>query len=184
MNERRLFFAIPLSDPLRKRLAKEMGRWEDLPLFLSRPEHLHVTVSFLGFVPDEDVAEISEVARDICASSEPFELLFTGTELAPDADRPKMVWLSGEESGPLRDLRNAFEAGFSDKRSESRSFRPHVTLAKLKRYEFSELPEEKRSVVSKKLVLSEPVSSVVLFESIGTGAKLEYLPMGEFPLGE
>lgn len=183
MHERRLFFGIPLSAPLRTRLSKEMSRWEELPLLPVRKEHLHVTVLFLGFVADEDVAEASDIAREICAEHEPFDLFFDGIVAAPDEEQPKMVWLSGGESDALRDLRNDFVGAFSERASDSLRFRPHVMLAKLKRNAFAKLPEKERQRIFRSVALSEPVSSVTLFESVGSGPRLQYLPMEEFPLG-
>jgi 2'-5' RNA ligase len=168
MNERRLFFGIPLSEQTRARIARETEKWESLPLFVTRPGHLHVTVLFLGFVRDEVVPDISDAAREICAGLE----------------RPKMVWLTGEESDGLLRLRNAFDAEFADKLTESKRFLPHVTLARLKRNLFSSVDPERKASLVRPFSILEPVSSVTLFESVGTGAKREYLPMEEFVLGE
>ena len=184
MNERRLFFGIPLSEQTRVRVARETEKWESLPLFVTRPEHLHVTVLFLGFVRDEIVSDISDVAREICAGLEPFEIMFKTTGFAPDDDRPKMVWLTGEESDGLLRLRNAFDAEFADKLTESKRFLPHVTLARLKRNLFASVDPERKASLIRPFSILEPVSSVTLFESVGTGAKREYLPMEEFVLGE
>lgn len=184
MNERRLFFAIPLSEPLRKRLAKEVREWEDLPVILERPEFLHVTVLFLGYVPDEDVAEISDIAADVCASHEPFDISFSGIELRPTAEEPKMIHLVGEESEALRNLHNDFTHELSERVSGSRHFRPHVTLAKVKKNAFLKLPEEKRDRIPHPLALFESVSSVILYETVGAGPKREYLPMEEFVIGK
>ncbi|NTW13762.1 MAG: RNA 2',3'-cyclic phosphodiesterase [Candidatus Moranbacteria bacterium] len=184
MNERRLFFGIPLSEQTRARIAKETQQWESLPLFVTRADHLHVTVFFLGFVVDEVIPDISDVAREICAEIEPFELMFRETVFAPDAERPKMIWLSGDENEGLLLLRNAFEEEFADKLSGNLRFRPHVTLARLKRNLFASVAPERKASLVKPFSILEPVSSVTLFESVGSGAQREYLPMEEFPLGE
>lgn len=182
MNERRIFFAIPLTRQTKTRITRDISTWEKLPLFTVRPDHLHVTLLFLGFVRDEDVERYSEVAREICADIEPFEIDFTGISYAPDEKSPKMLWLTGEENETLLHLRNALESGLSDKAAEFQRFRPHVTLARLKRNLFASLPEERKAALPKQFRIVEPVSSVVLYESVGTGAKREYLPMEEFPL--
>lgn len=182
MNERRIFFAIPLSRQTKTRIAREISCWEKLPLFTVRPDHLHVTLLFLGFVRDEDVERYSDAARNICADIEPFEIDFTAISYAPDDRSPKMLWLTGEENDTLLRLRNAFETELTEKAAEFQRFRPHVTLARLKRNLFATLPEERRATLSKSLRIVEPVSSVILYESVGAGAKREYLPMEEFPL--
>jgi 2'-5' RNA ligase len=183
MNEHKLFFGIPLSGRLRKRLAQDAKEWEKYPIFLTRPDNLHVTVLFLGFVKPEAIADISEAAREACACVEPFDMLFSGIELAPESDDPKMIWLSGEPSEELRLLRTAFERAFSEKLAENKSFRPHVTLARIRRNLWNALPEESKPAFPIRVALSEPVSSVVLFESVSSGVNRQYLPMEEFPLG-
>ena len=47
---RRLFVGIPLSPQLKKRLVRESERFPKEAVLLTRPENLHVTVFFLGFV--------------------------------------------------------------------------------------------------------------------------------------
>lgn len=183
MNEHKLFFGIPLSGRLRKRLAQDAKEWEKYPLFLTRPDNLHVTVLFLGFVKPEAIADISEAAREACAGVEPFDMLFSGIELAPESDDPKMIWLSGEPCEELRLLRTAFERAFSEKLAENKSFRPHVTLARIRRNLWNALPPESKPAFPTPVAFSEPVSSVVLFESVSSGVNRQYLPMEEFPLG-
>jgi 2'-5' RNA ligase len=183
MNEHKLFFGIPLSGRLKTRISRMASEWEKYPLFLTRPDNLHVTVIFLGFVKPEAIADISESAREACAGIEPFDMTFSEITLAPGTDDAKMVWLSGEPSEELRQLRTAFERAFSEKLAENKSFRPHVTLARLRRNLWNALPAESKPDFPLPVAFSEPVSSVVLFESISSGANRQYLPMEEFPLG-
>ncbi|NTW30943.1 MAG: hypothetical protein HGA33_06680, partial [Candidatus Moranbacteria bacterium] len=89
----------------------------------------------------------------------------------------------GEESEPLLALRNAFERELMGKQVDEKRFRPRVTLAQVKRHEFAVLPAETLSVFPLSVSISEPVSSIVLYESVGAGAKRQYLVMDEFPLG-
>ncbi len=183
MNERKLFFGIPLSERLRRRVGRDVAEWEKYPLFLTRPDNLHVTVLFLGFVKPEAIFDISETAREICAGIEPFDMTFSEIALAPDSSDAKMIWLLGDPSEELRTLRTGFERAFTEKLAENKSFRPHVTLARLKRSQWNMLPSESKPAFPVKAAFSEPVSSVVLFESVSSGANRQYLPMEEFPLG-
>lgn len=184
MQERRLFFAIPLSEQTRTRIIRETSKWESLPLFVTRPEQLHISLLFLGFVKDGDIGRYSDAARDICSDTEPFELMFDAIVFTPDDDRPKLLSLLGEENESLRGLRNDFEAGLTEKTSEFLRFRPHVTLARLRQKPFASVLESRKASLPKPFRIIEPVSSVVLFESVGSGGRREYLPMEEFLLGQ
>lgn len=182
MNEKRLFFGIPLEPRSQKRILRAQEGWDTLPLLLSRPEFLHVTILFMGFLKNEDIPGISEVARSICAGIEPFDIVFDEIVLAPDTEHPKMIWLSGQENDSLLALRNAFEREFSEKLAENKRFRPHVTLAKIRRNRWDALAAENRPAFPIPLSVVESVSSVVLFESTTDGGGRQYIPLDEYPL--
>ncbi len=177
MNERKLYLGIPLSGKLSTRLAQGISKWGSLPMFPTRPENLFVTVLFLGFVTDEHAVEIAEKAEAVCAEFEPFDLMFDTIELAPAEGPTKMIQLVGEESPQLLALRNALERDLAGKKVDGKRFRPRVTLAQVKRAEFPLLPEEKLAMFPQTVSLAEPVSSILLLESIGAGAKRQYLSM-------
>jgi 2'-5' RNA ligase len=123
----RLFVAADLPAPLREELAAAAPPrpWRAL-----RPEMLHVTLAFLGELPEDDVAVITaglvpEVEVPVCAIG---ETLF----LPPRRPRVCAVRL-GDEGGRLKALRegvvSALEALELYER-ETRRFLPHVTLAR------------------------------------------------------
>ncbi|HWQ59991.1 MAG TPA: RNA 2',3'-cyclic phosphodiesterase [Candidatus Fimivivens sp.] len=183
MNERKLFLGIPLSPKSKTRIVQSVAKWGDLPVFAERPENLHVTVLFLGFVTDEHAVWIAEIAADICSEHEPFDLTFRTAVTVPDVGPVKIIHLVGDESEPLLRLQNALECELLGKKAEGKCFRPHVTLARVKRHEFASLSPDRLPIFPQDISISEPVMSVVLYESIGNGAKKQYLQMDEFPLG-
>ncbi len=183
MNERKLYLGIPLSGKAKTRIAQSIEKLDDLPMFTVRPENLFVNALYLGFVTDENAAWMAETAGEVCAGIEPFDMMLTTITTAPDEGQIKTIQLVGEESEPLLALRNAFERELMGKQVDGKRFRPRVTLAQVKRHEFSALPAETLSVFPQSVSISEPVSSVVLYESVGAGAKRQYLIMDEFPLG-
>lgn len=183
MNEKKLFFGIPLESRSQKRILRAEQGWDTLPLFLSRPEFLHVTIFFMGFLKTEDIADISATARGICADIEPFDIFFDRVILAPDAQDPKMIWLSGIENEPLLLLRNAFERAFSEKMAKNKRFRPHVTLARIRRNRWAKLTDEQKPAFPQPLSVVESVSSIVLFESTTEGGGKQYIPLDEYALG-
>ena len=179
--QRRLFFGIPLSDASKRRLTKEMKGWDDLPLFVAPADNLHVTVLFIGFVDDIDIADIAARAEEAAAECAPFDVELTEIALAPEGRDASMIWLTGEPSEGALALRNAFEHAFSGKLAENRIFRPHVTLARLQKRRWNEL--ETKPAFPKEVFLSESVASVALFESVSEGGKRKFLIIDEYPLG-
>lgn len=149
----RLFAALPLPEAVRERLALSAGRLAAaFPEARLRPvavENLHLTLRFYGPAPDEEAAGILEdelrrgVARETNAlrdrGAAPPRLSLPAVAPSPSDHRPRLVWAEAVEepgsAGFLRALRQAAEAaarpaGFPPLR---RLFRPHVTLARLRR---------------------------------------------------
>ena len=97
-------------------------------------ENIHITVRFIGHVPDERVAEVlAAVAPPLLV--EPFDLVLGGLGVFPPAGPPRVLWIGldhGLES--LRAMHLEFNRrlerlGFAP---EGRAFSAHVTLARAK----------------------------------------------------
>ncbi len=177
---RRLFVGIPLSRELKKRLGQEMAAFPATASLLTREENLHVTVFFLGFVHEEQVADVCARVGAVCADLESFELEFTGIQLMESAENPKMIWLLGEASDGLKTLRQEIEKEFASFVVEKKAYRPHITLAKIKKQKWLALPEQ--PVLKEKLNLHESVDTVCVFESLSLDGKRRYEPIDTFPL--
>lgn len=177
---RRLFVGIPLSKELKKRLIREMDAFPQSASLLTREENLHVTVFFLGFVHEEQVADVCARVGEACAELESFELEFTGLKLMDSDENPKMIWLEGQASEGLKKLREEIEKEFSSFVTEKKIYRPHVTLAKIKKQKWLALPE--KPILKEKLHLMEPVDTVCVFESLSIDGKRRYEPIDTFSL--
>jgi len=132
----RLFVALEPPDPVRRRLGalqerlrREAGRHADEVRWVD-PSNVHLTLQFLGAVPEERVPAISEALAEVAASSRPLRLELRGAGGFPSARRPRVVFTGlggdlealgelvsrlGERLGPL---------GFPP---EERAFSPHLT---------------------------------------------------------
>lgn len=177
---RRLFVGIPLSSGLKKRLVQEMDAFPKGASLLTRPENLHVTVFFLGFVHEEQVADVCARVGSVCETLEAFELEFTGLRLMENDENPKMIWLEGQASEGLKILREEIEKEFSSFVTEKKTYRPHVTLSKIKKQKWLALPE--KPVLKDKLHLMESVDTVCVFESLSLDGKRRYEPIDTFAL--
>lgn len=181
MNQRKLFFGIPVTGMTRKALVRKMEPWEGLPLFLTAPDNLHVTMFFIGSVEDADLPDICRIAAEAVAEAEPFDLEFSEIVLAPEDREADMIWLRGEPSEGALALRNALEHAFTSKYADNKRFRPHVTLARLRKNRWK--MHEPKPAFPIPFVASESVASLTLFEVVSDEGKRKYVPIDEFPLG-
>lgn len=135
-SSRRLFFALWPTDEFRddlvsatQTLARDSGG-RVIP-----PENLHVTLLFLGQVPEARFAAVQQ-AGDACANAPAFELSFDRAEvwgranllaLTTSATPAAAAELAGKLRHLLRDELSGREksAGMSE-----HEFRPHITLAR------------------------------------------------------
>lgn len=123
----RLFIAIPFPQDTKASLLAVQSRLRQVARSgnFSHPENLHLTLVFLGEVPDGRAPAITAAMEGVPAR--PFTLQFAG------AGRFGDTWWAGiAESEPLNRLQHALAAalraaGFA---IESRSFQPHLTLAR------------------------------------------------------
>ena len=175
---RKLFIGLPLSSALRKRLSREVGIWPKEAIIPTREENLHITLLFLGYVYEEQIPQVSEKLSLAVDGVEMFEL--SKMELMDSAENPKMIWLTGEPSEELRILREQIEKAFSTFVAEKKTYRPHITLAKVKKPKWIAL--EKKPVLKESLNFIESIDSVVLFESLDIDGKRHYEPIDTFPL--
>lgn len=180
MQTKRLFIGISLSSPLVKRLLRELEAFEDWPIIPTRKENLHVTVLFLGFVAEENLDEILPSIEEAVRGVGAIELSFHRIGFFPDDTHPTAVFLYGEEDQTLLTLRQNLDRELGYLVPEKKSFRPHVTLGKIRRGKFEALTE--KPIVEKSVHFVEPVSSVTLFESARVDGKRSYIPIAEFPL--
>lgn len=100
----------------------------------ARRETLHLTLRFLGDVEPDGLEGVSEAVRAAAACVSPFTLTTSGVGVFPDARRPRVVWVGVEAGSGLFELYEAVErelelVGF---RRERRSFRPHLTMGRIR----------------------------------------------------
>jgi RNA 2',3'-cyclic 3'-phosphodiesterase len=139
VGNRRLFVALEPPDAVRRRivraaaeLRRAAGRAEADVRWVA-PENLHLTLQFLGGVPEERVPVLAAALEAAAAGSRPLTLEVTGAGGFPNARRPRVVWLGMAGDVPalaamVDDLgRRLAPLGFPP---EARPFSPHLTLGR------------------------------------------------------
>ncbi len=136
---RRLFVALEPPDAVRRRLAAAAGairrgagaaaseiRWV-------AEDNLHLTLQFLGAVPEERVEAVERAVAEAAAAARPMSLEVKGAGGFPNARRPRVVWLglAGDVaalSALVAELgRRLAPLGFPP---EARAFSAHLTLGR------------------------------------------------------
>jgi 2'-5' RNA ligase len=98
--------------------------------------NMHLTLKFLGDVPDTETPDICRVVAAAARQFEPFEITCRGVGAFPAADHPRTLWIGIEDgSEELCALQAAIEdalkaeLGFA---KEARRFQPHLTIGRVK----------------------------------------------------
>jgi 2'-5' RNA ligase len=132
----RLFAALALPAAQQAELAAALP---PLDLDVLRPvpaEQRHLTLAFYADVPDAVVPQLSERLARAARRTPPLRLRLSRFGAFPTAPRARVLWagLDGDVA-PLRRLaeRCAAAAARSGVAMESRTYRPHVTVARCRR---------------------------------------------------
>jgi RNA 2',3'-cyclic 3'-phosphodiesterase len=129
----RLFVALDLPDAVRQGIvAWGQEELRDPALRVVAPESLHVTLAFLGYLPEKQIETLAEIVRALRAPAPALELgnptarpsLRRARLFALPAGSPGAVGLQAELAGALV-AKRLYEP-------EKRPFWPHVTVARVK----------------------------------------------------
>jgi len=169
---RRLFFALWPDAGLRAaavaRLVQIVPRGVGRP---QRPDQLHVTLVFLGDVPERRLAEVHAAAQ--ASPGATFTIEFDSLE---HWRRPRVLCLvAADVPPPLAALVGALKAALATRQLpvDDRPFRPHLTLArKLARFDGPARVEP----------LAWPATTLALVESRPGPAGARYEVLGSWPL--
>ena len=134
----RAFIAIELSPEVKSALADlvEKLRRAHVPgLRLVRPEGIHLTLKFLGNVPEDQVEPIVAAVSRVAQSHRAIALELGDAGAFPNQDAPRVLWVGVEgDLMPLVSLQKQVDAalaslGFA---RDKRDFSPHLTVARIR----------------------------------------------------
>jgi 2'-5' RNA ligase len=103
----------------------------------TRPAAWHLTLAFLGEWPGERVAPLQDALQAAVAAHPPLTITPGGVGTFPDRGRPRVLFLHLDGGAPLQQLaatvRRTADAVWPDGPQDRKAFRPHLTLARIKR---------------------------------------------------
>jgi len=157
----RLFTGLEVPERVRARLGLVRGplpgaRWIE-------PENFHITLRFAGDIDNRTADEFAGFLDDV--EFDPFEIRISGLGVF-GGNAPRTIWAGVEGGEPLVNLQKAHEraARSAGLAPETQTFRPHITLARLR----GTRPEAvARFLGSRGALISEPfpVDRFLLFSS-------------------
>lgn len=182
MKRRRIFIAINLPEDIKKKLAGYKERWPELPIRWTKPNNIHVTLVFLGYLRDEEFVETSKITKEVASRHSPFSVnLFKVCYGPTDKKPPRMVWAVGEKSEEFGALKEDLDKSLDS--SEKREFSPHITLGRIRKWEWRQIEPEERPEVDEEINLSFSVDSIEVMESVLKKTGPEYTILESHNLG-
>lgn len=183
----RLFVALDLPDRLREGIVVwGRGELRDPALRVVRPESLHVTLAFLGYLPEKEIGRLGGIVEGLRSPAPEIRL---GEPVGRPAGRhPRLFALPVDSPGAI-----ALQAELEEElvaarlyQPEKRPFWPHVTVARVK-------PEGRGSKLPQEVVrrpgglpqgLLQPTRAVRarLYRSELKPSGAEYLPLAQVKL--
>ncbi len=183
---RRTFIAIKIEagallldvlDVCRKELSGERIRWV-------RPDNIHITLKFLGDTLPEQLSGITNAIRQTVVDHPAFSLKFKGIGVFRNLKNPRVLWMGIESSTALSEIKqdldyNLQPFGFE---TESREFRPHLTLGRIKYLgNVSGMEHLLSRFKDQEFQLSE-INDIIYYESILKPSGPEYIVLSRLQL--
>jgi len=183
----RSFVAVEIDEAIITRLSTVQQHLRGVGAQVSwvRPEGMHLTLKFLGNVPEHRLPEITHALETAVLSASPFRLSVIGVGGFPNLSRMRVVWAGiAQGAEALCALAAAVDqqlatVGFP---REERPFSPHITLGRVKAPEGVHRLAELLRTHEGESFGEMPVTHVRLMRSdlLPTGAR--YTMLRSFPL--
>ena len=129
----RLFVALDIPEAVRENLAAIRKSFSSIDSRLRwvPSQNFHVTLKFIGGVPDEKLQAITEALRSVSIAQE-VQVCIRGLAWYFNPKTSVMLWATVEDSKPLTALATAVDQRLASLgiAPENRSFAPHFTLAR------------------------------------------------------
>ncbi|MEL6671016.1 MAG: RNA 2',3'-cyclic phosphodiesterase [Bacteroidota bacterium] len=182
MSSKRIFLGIPVSGEIREGLITFIQPYLERTGFRwVRAENYHITVVFMGDVPEERLTNIKELLRIGLAKVQAFELPFQAYVWAPRPQDSRMIWARYQKVEAFRDLVQqvwSYYEQISPEVQQRKNPIPHITLARFK-------PEADRAGMDfpRHPLAGLLVDRLILWESVLGPEGVRYVPLETYALG-
>lgn len=183
---KRLFIAVKVNpenellrviSSLKSALGAENIKWVD-------PVNIHLTLSFLGDTEERRIMDLNNMLQVKCSRFGEFDFCLTGIGVFKNFRDPRVLWAGIRSVERLIQLYSIIETGlkFDGFEIESRQFKPHLTLGRVKSVKDTENLKTVLERFKDNQIQIVHVNEVILFESILTQTGPIYKSLGKYPL--
>jgi len=163
---------INFSNEVRKKICSFIRELQQLPSDVKWVDdaNLHLTVQFLGNVPEDHVPTIVNALNHSVAGINNFRLELGGIGVFQSVERPRVLWMGiSGDTVILSRLQRQVQEGLRQLgfKPEKRRFSPHLTLARVRSvYGFPDVLKKAEMLAEKnKIICSEKIGSIELMLS-------------------
>jgi 2'-5' RNA ligase len=133
----RTFIAIELPERIKRKIEDLQAPLKKTNAFASwvKPENIHVTLKFLGEVPEDKINEVFSATGKALECAKKFTMSLKGMGAFPDFRRPRVIWIgAGNGVNELSHLANRIEEEMEKINfpKEERKFSAHFTIGRVK----------------------------------------------------
>jgi 2'-5' RNA ligase len=184
----RCFIALELDDAIKDNLETAQQLFEGIggKVGWCSRQQMHLTLNFLGDVPDDQIPNIVEAITAAARQVPPFEFTVEKLGAFPPKGSPRVLWTGVSECPPLLKLQQLIEEALKSLgfEPEKRGFTPHLTLARVReridlRTYLSVLTENRDFIAG-----TQQTNKVILFASELKSTGAVYIPLAEAALGK
>lgn len=189
MKKVRTFIAAELSEAVADRAADLIERLRrcDARVKWVDTANMHLTLKFLGDVPESEIHAVCGAATKAAAPLAPFEISALGAGAFPNTRLPRTLWIGIDRGADeLRKLQKSLdrslrELGFP---KERRQFHPHLTVGRLRQggdsaRKMGELVEKHENFDAGRATIKQ----ITVFASYLDKSGPTYEPLGRARLG-
>lgn len=186
----RIFIAINLPEEIKTVLSESQKKWPSIPARWTKPENIHITLVFVGYADEQGLEEIKQILADVAIKHNPFSISLTKISYGPPGiTPPRMIWAIGEKSGEFASLCDNLGRTLSSLpkisfKPEDREVIPHITLARIKEWEWRRIEPDERPEIREYINFKIPVNSIELMESVLKRTGSEYKILETYSLGK
>ncbi|MGD8603109.1 MAG: RNA 2',3'-cyclic phosphodiesterase [Anaerolineales bacterium] len=136
----RTFIAVELPKQIQNQIHQQQQSLaqdlDDPPIRWVKPESIHLTLKFLGEIPQPKAQQIGDGLPAEAGHFSTTAIVVAGLGCFPDFNRPRVVWVGlDDRGGTIKDLQAHLDQwlvklGFDP---EKRGFSPHLTIGRVHR---------------------------------------------------
>jgi len=138
----RMFCAVELPELIRTRIEKHIERVRvavpDAQPSWTRVNNIHLTLKFFGNVEPTRIDSITDALSRAVESVLPFKVSIGDAGAFPNNRQPRVLWIGvNDSSGQLKQLHESIDNECAGKgfEKEARVYRPHLTIARIRKSE-------------------------------------------------